>query len=225
MPEGSGATRVVAIDAAVQCPRCRATVQLAGPVLHARCYQCENQISISQVLWIQTLAEVDERSFDAGTLRTATGACRREQVGVHLLLEWSRSEPTCGLRRHVPREAIPVARSRHLSPPLPTRRPGCAPKCPPASPRSRCMFDAAALTAPARRFWVAYQGTPPRKAVAKQMFIEQEIVALSQRTPQTKEGVGYLIPLLLALVVIAFATYYVVSALHARGEDDLMEIE
>jgi predicted RNA-binding Zn-ribbon protein involved in translation (DUF1610 family) len=230
MPEGSGATRLIAIDAAVQCTRCLATIQVAGPVLHVRCHQCGQEIAIPQLLWLQTLLEVDERSFDAGTLRTSAGACRREQANVHLAIEWSRSEPSC--RRcgaSVPEIEAGLAGEVGC--------PSCGASLPtfPAPPWLRAevptalqvygveyVFDAAALDPTARRWWLTFQGTPPRKAQAKRIWIEQEIVSLSQRSPQQREGMGYAVPLLLACVVIALAAYYILSALSASGGSDLL---
>jgi hypothetical protein len=230
--QGSGVTRSIAIEAAAECPRCRATIPLAGPVLHARCHQCAHELAISQLLWLQTLAEVDERSFDAGTLRTSAGACQREQANVRLALEWSRAELSC--RRCG--AAVPQVEAGDAGE---VACPVCAAPLPtfPAPPWLRSeiptalqvygveyVFDAMALDASARRWWLTFQGTPPRKARVQRVWIEQEVVALSQRTPQAKESMTYALPLLLACVVIALAAYYVVSALQRSGADELMEI-
>jgi hypothetical protein len=228
--QGSGVTRLIAIEAAAHCPHCRATIPLAGPVLHARCHQCGQELAISQLLWLQTLAEVDERSFDAGTLNTSAGACRREHANVHLSLEWARTDPAC--RRcgaPVPQVEAGVAAEvacPSCSAPLPTF---------PAPPWLRSevptalqvygveyVFDALALEASARRWWLAFQGTPPRKVQAKQVLLETEIVALSHRMPQPKQSGSYTLPLLLACLLIAMGAYYVASTLKAK--DDFLEI-
>jgi hypothetical protein len=228
----SGTTRSIGVDATLQCPRCRATLPLAGPVLHARCHRCSEQIAIPQLLWLQTLSELDEQSYDAGTTRTSAGSCRRDHDGVLLALEWARGEPACRRCGGVVPQIEPGASGE-------TQCPACqAPLSTfPAPPWVRTeiptalqvygveyVFDAVALEGPARRFWISFQGTPPRKAAAHKLLIEQEIVVHSQRMPQPKESSLHLLPLLLALAVIGLAAYYVVSAM-SKGDTDELIVE
>lgn len=229
---GPGSTRCIGVDALVQCPRCQGSIPLAGPVLHARCHRCGAEVAVAQQLWMQTLGEVDERSFDAGTTRTSAGACRREQDGVHLSLEWARQEPAC----------------RRCGASVPQVEPGsggetvcaaCQAGMPtfPAPPWLRSelptalqvygveyVLDAAALDTDARRWWVAFLGTPPRKAAAQQMFIEQEIVVMSRQNPVKSGSRAYMLPLLLAFALIALATYYVAAGVRQSSGDELLEI-
>ncbi len=81
------------------------------------------------------------------------------------------------------------------------------------------VFDAAALEAGARRWWLVFQGTPARKAIAHDRLIFDETIALSKRTPIKKDSNAYMIPLLLCLAVIALALYMVGGSV-ARYEDD-----
>jgi hypothetical protein len=232
MTQGSGAIRIIGVDAAVHCPACGATVQLAGPVLQARCHGCRAEIPIVQALWLQTLAEADEQSFDAGSTRTVTGACRREQRGVHLLVEWSHSEPTCRRCGAFVPQVEPGTSGEIPCPgcqaPMPTftAPPWMRSEIPTALQvyGVEYVFDAAALDVMARRWWIAFQGTPTRKAHAQQMFIEQEIVVMSQRMPQKKQSSAYIVPLLLAFVLIGMAAYYVVNSLNRNSDDEILDI-
>jgi hypothetical protein len=218
------------VDATLQCPRCRATLPLAGPVLHARCHRCSEQIAIPQALWLQTLGELDEQSYDAGTTRTSAGSCRRDQAGVVLALEWSRSDPRCrrceatipaveaGASGETACPACQAPLSTFVAPPwLRTEIPTALQLY-----GVEYVFDAVALEGPARRFWISFQGTPPRKAAAHKLLIEQEIVVHSQRMAQPKESSLHLLPLVLALAVIGIAAYYVVTAMNRADTDEIM---
>ena len=231
MTAGSGTARLIGVDALVQCPGCAATIPLAGPVLHARCHRCGKELAISQGLWVQTLGEVDERSFEAGTTFTASGVCRREHAGIHLTVEWTRQEPACRNCTTVLRLVEPGSsgetRCSSCDMPMPTF---------PAPPWARAeiptalqvygveyVFDAAALDAPARRWWIEFQGTPPRRAAAQQMFIEHEVVVMSQRLPQKPESRAYLIPLVLVVAMLLFATWYMATSVR-DADDEFLEL-
>jgi hypothetical protein len=228
---GSEIARSIGLRAALYCPRCNTSIPLGGPVLRAHCHQCQHEIVLSQALWQLALGEVDERSFEAGTTRTAAGSCRREHQGVHLFVEWSRSEVACLGCGH----ALPLVEPGSSGE---TSCSGCQMPMPalPAPPWLRTavpgalevygveyIFDAAALDEAARLWWVVFQGTPARIAAGQRAWVEQEVILAARAAPPVP---GSLAPwvILVALAIIAFTAYTLFTGVKASPARDLLPI-
>jgi hypothetical protein len=226
----AGEGRPIALDTSLHCPSCGATVPLAGPVLSAACHSCRREIAIAPELWQEIVAELDERSFEAGSTRTAAGACRRERDGVHLFAEWSRVEIACRRCKSILPPVEPGASGaidcKACGMPLPIL--AAPPWLRSAVPTAlelygiETVLDAAALEPEARRWWIYYLGTPRRVAAGQSDWLAQEVILASRRAPlKESAGVGTWM-IVLALCAIAFVAYTLATTFRASPGKDLV---